>query len=224
MASPILIRIPPTPDPQRLTLPGGVSIEHLELVEVIQPALTPLMPFFDILETVLALFDAVKAVPDTIGPPPDPTALAEALQKVAEKVVDLLRLVPQLSLPFTILGLVDLILHTLSEARDVLVGLQARGAALGAAEERARELGDAQLLEIVECARANIEQEAANLGKRLGALGTLVGILNLFTSMVGAPEVPDLSSLSGESLDAVVEPLDALVDVLTAVRSAVPLP
>ena len=97
MASPILIRIPPTPDPQRLTLPGGVSIEHLELVEVIQPALTPLMPFFDILETVLALFDAVKAVPDTIGPPPDPTALAEALQKVAEKVVSLLRLVPQLS-------------------------------------------------------------------------------------------------------------------------------
>ena len=127
-------------------------------------------------------------------------------------------------MPFTIVGLVDLILHTLSEARDVLVALQARAEALGVAEERARELGDAQLLEIVECARANIEQEAANLEKRLGALGTLVGILNLFTSMVGAPEVPDLSSLSGESLDAVVEPLDALVDVLTAVRSAVPLP
>ncbi len=224
MASPVLIRIPPTPDPQRLTLPGGVSIEHLELVEVIQPALTPLMPLFDILETVLALFDAVKAVPETIGPPPDPTALAEALQKVAEKIVGLLRLVPQLSLPFTIVGLVDLILHTLSEARDILVALQARAEALGAADERARELGDAQLLEIVECARANIEQEAANLGKRLGALGTLIGILNLFTSMIGAPEVPDLSSLSGESLDAVVEPLDALVDVLTAVRSAVPLP
>ena len=224
MPSPILIRIPPTPDPQRLTLPGGVSIEHLELVDVIQPALTPLMPFFDILETVLALFDAVKAVPDTIGPPPDPTALAEALQKVAEKVVGLLRLVPQLSLLFTIVGLVDLILHPLSEARDVLVALQARAEALGVAEGRARERGDAQLLGIVECARANIEQEAANLGKRLGALGTLVGILNLFTSMIGAPEVPDLSSLAGESLDAVVEPLDALVDVLTAVRSAVPLP
>ena len=103
-------------------------------------------------------------------------------------------------------------------------GLRWSPTALGAAEERAHELGDAQLLEIVACARANIEQEAANLGKRLGALGTLVGILNLFTSMVGAPEVPDLSSLSGEGLDAVVEPLDALVDVFTAVRSAVPLP
>lgn len=224
MASPILIRIPPTPDPQRLTLPGGVRIEHLELVEVIQPALTPLMPFFDVLETVLALFDAVKAVPDTIGPPPDPTALAEALQKVAEKVVALLRLVPQLSLPFTIVGLLDLILHALREARDVLIDLQARAAALVAAEDRARELGDALLLEIVACARANIEQEAANLGKRLGALGTLVGILNLFTSLVGAPEVPDLSSLSGEALDAVVEPLDALVEVLTTIRAAVPLP
>lgn len=221
---PPLIRIPPAPPPQRLTLPGGARIEHLQLVEVVQPALTPLMPLFDILETVLALFDAVRAVPDTIGPPPDPTALAEALQTVAEKVVDLLRLVPQLSLPFTIVGLVDLILHTLREARDVLVDLRARAEALGAAEERARELGDAQLLAIVECARANIEQEAANLGARLGALGSLVGILNVFAGMVGAPEVPDLSSLSGEALDAVVEPLDALVEVLTTARAAVPLP
>ena len=131
---------------------------------------------------------------------------------------------PQLSLPLTVVGLVDLILHTLRETRDVLVDLQARAEALGTAEDRARELGDTQLLEIVACVRANIEQEAANLGKRLGALGTLVGILNLFTSMVGAPEVPDLSSLSGEALDTVVQPLDALVEVLTAVRSAVPLP
>ncbi len=224
MARPICISIPPTPDPQRLTLPGGVTIEHLELIDVIQPALTPLMPLFNVLETVLALFDAVKAVPDSIGPPPDPGALIEALQKVAEKVANLLRLVPQLSLPLTIVGLLDLILHTLSRARDVLVDLQARAEALSAAEERARELGDAKLLEIAACARANIEQEAANLGKSLGALGALIGVLNIFTSMVGAPGVPDLSSLSGEALDTVVAPLDAVVEVLEGVRAAVPLP
>lgn len=224
MPSPFCVRIPPAPAPQRLTLPGGVSIEHLELIRVIQPALTPLMPLFDILETVLALFDAVKAVPESLGPPPDPSALIEALQKLAEKVAGLLRLVPQLSLPFTIVGLVDLIIDTLSKARDLLVHLQARMEAVERVEARARELGDAQLLAIAACARANVEMETANLGASLGALGKLIAVLNVFTSMVGAPEVPDLSSLSGEALDTIVEPLDALVEVLRGVRRAVPLP
>ena len=88
MASTILIRIPATPEPQQLTLPGGVSIEHLELVQVTQPPLTPLMPFFNFLDAVLATFDAVKAVPDSLGPPPDPSALIKAIQKLAEKIAN----------------------------------------------------------------------------------------------------------------------------------------
>ena len=80
------------------------------------------------------------------------------------------------------------------------------------------------LAEIAECAMANIEQEAANLGKRLGALGSLIGILNLFLGMIGGPEVPDLSSLGGKPLDEVIEPLDALVETLESVRSAIPIP
>ena len=224
MTRPVCVRIRPLPSPQRLTLPGGVSIEHLELIQVIQPALTPLMPLFDLIETILALFDAVKAVPETIGPPPDPTALLEALQKLAVKIAKLLRLIPQLSLPFTIVGLLDLLLHTLERARDLFEHLRDKAEALADMEVRARELGDAQLAAIAACARANIEQEAANLGARLGALSKLIAILNIFTNMVGAPEVPDLASLSDQPLDAIVEPLDAIVEVLRAVRSAIPLP
>ncbi len=224
MASTILIRIPPAPSPQQLTLPGGVSIEHLELARVVQPALTPLMPFFNILDAVLATFDAVRAVPDSLGPPPDPTALIEAIQRLAEKIAKLLRLVPQLSLPLTIVGLIDLVINTLSQTRAMLVHLQARAAALEALEARARELDDPQLRAIAECARANLAQEAANLGAQLGPLGSVLGILNLLASMVGAPSMPDLSSLSEQPLESVLEPLDALVEVLRGIRSAVPLP
>jgi hypothetical protein len=96
--------------------------------------------------------------------------------------------------------------------------------ALGAMEARAAELGDAQLAAIAACARANIEQEAANIGTALGPLGTLIGVLNLFTQMIGGPEVPGPDSLSGRSLETIVEPLDAIVGALRTARDAVPLP
>ena len=67
-------------------------------------------------------------------------------------------------------------------------------------------------------------QEAANVGKSLASLGKLIGILNLFLGMVGAPEVPDLSNLAGTPLDEVVPPIDAIVDQLTTVRDMIPVP
>ena len=73
-------------------------------------------------------------------------------------------------------------------------------------------------------ARANIEQEAANLSKGLGAVSTLLGILSIFTSMIGGPKVPDLSSLSGKPLGEAVKPLDDLVKTLQQVRSLIPVP
>ena len=99
MPLPICIEIPEIPDPFSLTLPGGVSIEHINLMEVIQPALTPLVPVFNIIDTVVAVFNCIKAIPDSLGPPPDPTALAACLPDLAEKVDKLLKLIPQLSLP-----------------------------------------------------------------------------------------------------------------------------
>ena len=54
MALPICIEIPEIPDPFDLTLPGGINIEHINLMEVIQPALTPLVPSADWSISVLA--------------------------------------------------------------------------------------------------------------------------------------------------------------------------
>jgi len=84
VALPICIEIPEIPDPLNLTLPGGVQIERINLMEVIQPALTPLVPIFDIIDTVVAVFNCIKAIPDTLGPPPDPTVLAACLPDLAE--------------------------------------------------------------------------------------------------------------------------------------------
>jgi len=224
VALPICIEIPEIPDPLQLTLPGGVTMESINLMEQIQPALTPLVPLFNIIDTVVAVFNCIKAIPDTLGPPPDPTALAACIPEVAEKVNALLRLIPQLSLPYTIIGIIDLVIDTLRQARSQLLHLQQQVAQITGAIDRATDLDDAGLMAITSCAEANVEQEAANVGKSLASLGKLIGILNLFLGMVGGPEVPDLSNLAGRPLDDVIPPLDAIVDTLQSVRSAVPVP
>lgn len=220
----ICVAIPAAPEPQRLTLPGGASLEHPDLLQVVQPALTPLMPIFDIIDAVVAAFKCIEAIPTTIGPPPDPTALAAALPELAQKVGKLLGLVPQLSVPLTIVDTVDLIVHNLGQVRDQLLHLQARLESISAASARALELNDAALLEIAQCAEANVAQEAANIGKPLACLGQLIALLNVFMGMVGGPELPDLSGLDGKPLDQVVQPLDQLVDALQTARAAVPVP
>lgn len=224
MALPICIEIPELPDPLSITLPGGVSMESINLMEQIQPALTPLMPMFDIIDTVVAVFNCIKAIPDTLGPPPDPTVIGACIPELAEKVNKLLKLIPQLCLPYTIIGIIDLIIDVLRQARSLLLHLQAQMQQLTGAIDRATELDDAGLMAITSCAEANIAQEAANVGKSLAALGKLIGILNIFLGMVGAPEVPNLSDLAGTPLDEVVPPLDAIVDQLTKVRGMIPVP
>ena len=224
MALPICIEIPEIPDPFNLTLPGGIQIEHINLMEVIQPALTPLVPIFDIIDTVVAVFNCIKAIPDTLGPPPDPTALAACLPDLAEKVAKLLKLIPQLSIPLTIIGLIDLMIDTLLQARSEIMHLQQQMQQILGVIDRATNLDDAGLMAIAQCAQANVAQEAANVGKSLAALGKLIGLINLFMGMVGGPEIPDLSNLAGRPLDDVVPPLNAIVDALKTARDAVPVP
>lgn len=221
MALPICLEIPELGDPPVITLPGGVSIQQFNLMEAIQPALTPLMPVFDIIDTVVAVFNCVKAIPDSLGPPPDPTALAACIPELAEKVS---KLIPQLSLPYTIIGIIDLVIDTLRQARDQLLHLQHQMQQILGAIDRATELEDAGLMAITSCAQANVATEAANVGKALASLGKLIGILNIFLGMVGAPEVPDLSNLAGRPLDEVVPPIDAIVKALQDVRGAIPVP
>ena len=224
MALPICIEIPEIRDPFNLTLPGGVQIEHLNLMEVIQPALTPLVPLFDIIDTVVAVFNCFQAIPDTLGPPPDPSVIAACLPDLAKKVSKLLKLIPQLSLPLTIIGLIDLVIDTLLQARSLLLHLQQQMQQILGTIDRATELEDAGLMAIAQCAQANVAQEAANVGKSLASLGKLIGLLNLFLGILGLPEVPDLSDLAGRPLDDAIPPLDAIVDQLRTARAAVPVP
>jgi hypothetical protein len=221
---PICIHVPAVKDPFELTLPGGIQIQHIELAEVLQPALTPLMPLFQIVDAIVALHTCITAVVDALGPPPDPTKLASCIPELADKVSKLLGLAPFLSLPLTVLGIVDLLIRVLSDVRAELVHLGAELDGMARIVDRARELDDPNLLRIAGCVEENAQQEAANLGKQLASLGRLIGLTNIFLGMIGGPEIPDFSSLSGKPIKEAIAPLDALVTVLQDVRAMVPVP
>jgi hypothetical protein len=224
MALPICIEIPSLDDPFALTLPGGVEIERIDLLEIVQPVLAPLMPLFNVIDTIVALYNCVKAIPDALGPPPDPTVLAACLPELGKKLSALLKLMPQVSLPYLVKQLLELVLDTLRKVRNELIHLQRQMQQILQAVARATDLADSGLMAITACAQANVAQEAANVGKMLASLGRLIGIINLFLEMLGLPKVPDLSKLVGQPLDTVIGPLDELIHTFEVAKKAVPLP
>src|SRR6266508_3629977 len=159
MSLPACAHIPSLPDPFVLPLPGGIEMERINLMEIIQPALAPLVPVFEIVDTVVAVFRCIQAIPDALGPPPDPTKLGSAVPELAAKVDKLLRLLPQVSVPIMVVRLIDLLIETLTQARDQLAQLEAQEARIATTVNRATQLGDGGLLAIAECARGNVRQE-----------------------------------------------------------------
>src|SRR5512147_2090186 len=73
------------PDPSELSK---------QLMAQANAALAPLVPVFNIIDVVIALFNRVKAIPDALGPPPDPSNLAGCMPELAKKASKLLRLIP----------------------------------------------------------------------------------------------------------------------------------
>ncbi len=224
MALPICVEIEPFNDPFDLVLPGPIEISDVNLMQMIQPALTPLVPFFDLIDTIVALYNCVKAIPDALGPPPDPTVLAACLPDLAEKLNKLLNMLPWVALPRLIRRLLSLAIQTLRDVRSQLMHLQQQMVQLLGTIDRAKNLNDAGLMAIAICKQTNIEQEAANVGKSLASLGKVLGIINLFMGLVGGPQVPDLSKIAGRPLDETLPPIDDLIKALEVARDAVPGP
>jgi len=224
MAFDICLELPEFPDLFDFVMPGPIEISDVNLMKIIQPALTPLVPFFDMIDMIVAIYNCVKAIPDALGPPPDPSILTACLPDLAKALNKLLNMLPWVVLPRMIRRLLTLAIETLRTVRSQLMYLQAQILQILGTIDRAKNLGDAGLMAICQCAQANVATEAANVGKSLAALGKLLGIINIFMGLIGGPQVPDLKNLAGRPLDKAIPPFDALIKTLEAVRTAVPGP
>lgn len=223
----VCIPIPALPDPQRLVLPGGVVIEHINLLSMVQPALAPYMPLVDIVEAVTAVVKAIEELPKVllriIGPPPkapQPEAIREILPvKQIEKIA---RLLPHVAVPVMIGGVLDAILRALRDARAELGHLHTQKEQVLGVIDRGKALQDPQLVAVGECMQLNVHREAMNVGKQLASLGHLFGLVNALMGLVNGPKLPDLNNLVGQDLDGICAPLDALIGALGSARKVLP--
>lgn len=219
-----------------VTFPGGAEMcVQLPSVSIPDPselskqlmaqanaALAPLVPVFNIIDVVIALFNAVKAIPEALGPPPDPSKLAKVMPELAQKASKLLKLVPQLSIPLMVVGLIDVLLAFLEGTRNQLKAIVDAQVKIAQAATRAAELGNVQLTAIVDCANANIEAQMKNLGESAAPVNRLVAIINIFMELAGLGKLPDLANLGTDAQQA-LGVLDGVVDTLKQARSAIPV-
>jgi hypothetical protein len=187
--------------------------------------MAPLMPIFNIIDAVLALVECVQAVPDALGPPPDPAKMVEALSGLAEKLPKLLDLLPQVATPRMVIGMLDTLIDFLEGLRDQIEAILLQAERTRAARTKAEELGDANLLHIAGCAEAQGQAQLQAMADTLAPMNTLGSGLSLFLGLLGSPEVPSLDGLINiENPEAAFEKIDDLINLLRSIRDAVPLP
>lgn len=209
--------IPTLPMPDlRIPFPGGIvlrpqtGIDKGDLLEasrsLLGPAMAstaPLMPILDIIKTIEAITACVQAIPEAIGPPPDPTGLIECIPNLLEQLQKLLALVPPLSVVPTIKGLM---LAMVSALEGIVLELEAvarQFARLAEAAALAAQPGNEELQVIVSCESDNVSNKMKNLQASMGPIGEILGVLNTLLDLAKLPTLPSLDTMSDDPLVAI---------------------
>jgi len=216
-----------------LILPGGIeaiptlspnlaertSDLILDVIGQAQPAFAAFIPFLRALGVIEAIATCIKAIPEALVTL-DPMKIVDCVGGLETALAELMKLLPQLSLPMAILRFVNLLILLLTDVRDMLQQIQV---ALDEAEDAiatGQERGDEQLIQIGNCARDNAQNEALNALKMLEMLGAPIRMINIFLGLLGLPcfrLTVDLSvDMSGQvaMLDAMIAFLEGLIPSL----------
>ncbi len=200
---------------------GDASEIVKSMLAQINSALTPLGPFFSLLDAVIAVKNCIMAIPDTIGPPPDPTALLNCLPGLLAAIDKLLQLLPQLSIPIMIKGILQVIITGLIGLRHKLAAMIRQTARVIQAALKAAQLGNIQLQLVADCASGNLDAQLVNLNAGMAPLNRLIGLINFLLELAGLPCIPTLGGI--ESLtDAALAPLDAAIALLQQLLALIP--
>jgi hypothetical protein len=184
-------------------------------------ALSPLQPFFNTLDVIKAIVDCIQAIPDCITQfSPEP--ILSCIPDLVKKLMKLLQLIPQLSVPILIADLLEAIIVGLIAIRAELAAMIRQNLKILAAGTRAAEVGNVELQAVVDCATGNLEAQLINKNASLAPLNRLIGVMNLLLELAGLQPVPSLDNLENVD-DAALAGLDASIQVLETARAALPV-
>lgn len=185
----------------------------------IGPAMAPLKPFFDVLDTALAIFRCIESIPDCITSL-DPSGLINCVPDLAEKINQLLSLIPQLTIPRMIIALIRNLAAFLRAFADDLEYLKQRLARVAQAISRAADLNDVTWGGFLQCAENTVGDEMDALALALQMIGRIILLANILLSLIsGAPEIPCFGQMMQDvalldDLIAAIRKLAALLELL----------
>jgi hypothetical protein len=240
--SSLCIALPDIPTIDEICFPGGFCLSYiwdainkiphgsdmcLDFFSQIGPAMAPMKPFFDILDTVLALFRCLKAIPEAILSL-DPSELLNCFPALAKMIDQLLKLIPYLSLP----KMVKAILHNLatlirSVAND-LNYIKSQLQRIADMIDRAADLNDVKMNGFLVCAQATMNDGTMSTAEALKGIGRIILLVNILMGLFGGPEIPCFGELMAnniaEGIDKLIELLVALAELLDDIADMIPDP
>lgn len=220
-----------------ITMPGGSEI-CATLPDLVPPtqdkfirqlfgqvnsALAPLQPVFNVIDTVVAIFECIKAI-STLNP----EKIVNCIPNLAEKVDGLLKLIPQLSLVALVGGLIEVIILFLRGQKNQIARMRALLVRLLDAETAATRPGNRALANVLPCALDDLDKLILWQNESNKPVNRLFGVINLFLEIIGLArfKIPCIGNLLADLgvLDDQLELIDLLIELLTTIRLAIPLP
>lgn len=236
------LEIPKVPSVDDICFPGGFCLSYvwdgigkiptgadiaIDFFSQIGPAMAPMKPFFDMLDTVLQIFKCLQAIPDAIMSL-DPGKILECFPALAKLIDQLLKLMPQLSIPKMIRSILKnlafLLRSIASEFRHIEKQLQkiARGI------DRAASLNDVKMNGFMVCAQNDLNESVLSTSAALKGIGRIILLVNIFIGLIGAEPIPCFGSLIESNIDdgfdVVIDLLMTLADLLETMASVIPDP
>ena len=194
-----------------------------QLFAQVNAALAPLEPVFNIIDAVVAIFDCVKAI-STL----DPVKIINCIPNLAEKVDALLKLVPQLSIPFIIAGLLEALILFLKGQRNQLVRMIELLTRVLNAETAAARPGNIARARVLPWALDDLDKLLRWQNESNKPVNRLIGVINLFLEVIGLGrfKIPCLGNVFANlvSMTNAIELIDLLIELLEVIRLTIPIP
>lgn len=237
----LCLEIPGIPTLDDICLPGGMCLSYIwdgigkipnmadismDFFSQIGPALTPLKPLFDILDTVLLIFKCVKSIPDAITSL-NPKELLNCLPALAKLIDQLLKLIPQLSIPKMIKAVLKNMALLLRSIASDFEYIQNELERILKQIERAASLNDVKMNGFLVCSQQDVQGSMLSTAEALKGMGRIILLINIFIGMIGGEEIPCFGSLIEGNLDnlnVLVDLLMTLADLLETMSDVIPDP
>ena len=238
----LCLELPEIPSMDEICFPGGFCLSYIwdaigkipgladmpmDFFSQIGPAMAPLAPFFNLLDTILAIFRCLEAIGD-FATSLDPSGIFECFPALAKLIDQLLKLIPYLSLPKMVKSIIKALAMLLRGIASDLRYIQSQVQRILDMIDRAATINDATLDGILVCSQKTVEDTVMSTAEALKGIGRIILLVNILMGLFGGPEIPCFGELIGDNIaegfDFIVDLLTTLAQILDEIADAIPDP